>query len=144
MNPSTDPVLAADGLRLQLKTTLGEGLLDGAWWPRSRNLTTELQALADHWPAHQGHIARALYSQADWDSPPRRIYSAGSIIPAGSFPGDDTHLIVLTMAGSRRRVQLLVIPADTSTADAQRAVDLALRLDAPRTAVQILSGLTLI
>lgn len=125
--------------RLQLKLIMGEALLDGAWWPRSRDLGHELPSLADHWPDAVGRIARALYSAADWDSAPRRILSRGSIIPASSFPGEDTDKIVLTLAGSRRRVELLVIPPDTDPAQANQAFALALKPGNPQTAKQILT-----
>ncbi len=125
-------------LRIQLNPTLGQGLLDGAWWPTSRNLTIELQTLADGWPENYGRIARALYSEADWDDPPRRIFSRGSIIPAASFPHEDSHLIVLTMAGSRRRIQLLVIPYDAAPDDADRAFRAA-RESGSQSAAQILA-----
>lgn len=127
-------------LRIQLKPILGQGLLDGAWWPRSRNLATELQTLADHWPEHDTRIARALYSEADWDDPPRRVLSRGSNIPAASFPHEDSHMIVLTMAGSRRRISLLVIPPDTTPDAADRATQAALQSDPPQSAGQILAA----
>ncbi|QGN34444.1 DUF5994 family protein [Microlunatus sp. Gsoil 973] len=128
--------------RLQLKPIMGQALLDGAWWPRSRDLRQELPSLADHWPDTHGRIARALFSTADWDTAPRRILSRGSIIPASSFPGENTHKIILTLSGNRRRIELVVIPPDTDPANAARAFVLATKSDSRHTATQILTDLT--
>ena len=127
--------------RLQVKATLGDGLLDGAWWPESRDLGTQLRALADGWPEQHGRIARALYSEADWDTAPRRILSRGSIIAAGTFPHEDSHKIVLTMSGSRRRIELLVIPTTYSADNAQSAFKTATQPGSHGTAAEILHGL---
>jgi hypothetical protein len=127
-------------VRLSVKTTLGEGRLDGAWWPRSRDLTVELQALADQWPQEFGRIARVLYSDADWENPPRRIYAQQAIVPAASFPHEDTHELILTLAGNRRRVQLLVIPADATAAEADDAFAAAAQTGTRRSANEILTA----
>jgi len=134
--------LATPVPRLQLKSIMGQALLDGAWWPQSRDLRQELPSLADHWPDEHGRIARALYSGADWDIAPRRIVSRGSIIPASAFPGENTHKIALTLAANRRRIELLVIPADTDPANAERAFVLATTSNGRDTATQILAALT--
>lgn len=89
--PVTEPdikVQARPMPRLQLKSIMGQALLDGAWWPRSRDLGQELPSLADHWPDEHGRIARALYCTPDWDIAPRRILSRGSIIPVSAFAGE--------------------------------------------------------
>lgn len=143
--PVTEPdikVQARPMPRLQLKSIMGQALLDGAWWPRSRDLGQELPSLADHWPDEHGRIARALYCTPDWDIAPRRILSRGSIIPVSAFAGENTHKIVLTLAANRRRVELLVIPPDTDPANAERAFLLATNSDSRDTATQILTDLT--
>ncbi|MFE1553753.1 DUF5994 family protein, partial [Streptomyces sp. NPDC058734] len=44
---------------LRLETTQSrQGLLDGAWWPRSRDVTIELPALITALTAHLGPITR--------------------------------------------------------------------------------------
>lgn len=139
---SDTPVRTSPVPRLQLKPIMGEAVLDGAWWPRSRDLRQELSSLADHWPHEHGRIARALYSTADWDIAPRRIVSRGSIIPASSFPDENTHKIILTLAGNRRRIEILVIPPDADPPHAEQAFALATDTSNRHTATQILTDLT--
>jgi hypothetical protein len=117
-------------LRLQLNPTPSPGAPDGAWWPRSRDLHAESADLVDHFPHAAGHINRLLYSRPDWDDATtdgrgvRRIVAARGPVKTGSFPRDDTHLMVLTMA-TGHRLKLLVIPSDTEPADAERLLGAA-------------------
>ncbi len=95
--------------RLRLAEHPGPDYLDGAWWPRSRDLVVELADLVDHFPPASGRIVRALYSPPDWEPAPRRIPIAAGSIKVGSFPRDDTHSIDLTMA-DHTVLRLLVVP----------------------------------
>ena len=91
----------------------GKHHLDGGWWPQSRDLPVELADLIGHLPTQHGRVARALFSPPDWEPAPRRIPVAGRYVKVGSFPRDDTHLMLLKMAdGSTLR--LLVVPPDFS------------------------------
>jgi hypothetical protein len=97
-------------LRLQLNTELGQGPLDGSWWPQSRDLSLELADLVDHFPQEHGQVYRAVFSRPDWDTAPHRVrVNRGRLIKVGSFPRDDTHQIWLMMA-SRRMIGLYVEP----------------------------------
>ncbi len=84
-------------------------VLDGAWWPRSRDLTVELAQLVDGFPAAVGRVARVVYSPPDWDTVARRVPVARGFVKAGSFPSDDTHTLVVQMI-DRTRLKLLVVP----------------------------------
>jgi hypothetical protein len=113
-------------LRLRLGSNPSLGSPDGAWWPQSRDLQTEAADLVDHFPESAGHIYRLLFSRPDWDSPTplgrrgvRRIVAARGPVKVGSFPSDDTQLMILSMA-SGRRLKLQVIPSDSSQADGER------------------------
>ncbi len=102
--------------------------LDGAWWPQSRDLQVEVADLLDHFPAEVGHVRRLLYSRPDWELDPsgawaRKVRARRGVVKVGSFPGDDTHLMVLLMAtGARLRV--LVVPSTADPATAARAMAL--------------------
>lgn len=129
MTPSsTDPAIATSssrGLRLQLSDSAPHGHVDGAWWPRSRDLPREAADLVDHFPEESGRISRLLFSRPDWDSSShdgrgvRTIQAARGRVKVGSFPSDDTHLMVLTLS-SGQRLRLLVIPSDTPVAEAEQ------------------------
>jgi hypothetical protein len=99
-------------LRLRLAEKLYGGHLAGAWWPHTRNLQAELADLVDHFPEQVGRVGRVLFSPPDWASTPHKVRVGRGIMKTGSFPGDDSHVVVLTLAtGSRLR--LLVVPPQT-------------------------------
>ena len=111
--------LSRSPLRLTLSTDFRHGRLDGAWWPRSRSLETELADLVEHFPAEHGRVIRAVYSRPDWLLAPPQVDANGGVIKVGSFPNGDTHMVILTL--STRNLTLLVVPPDTT---ADRAADL--------------------
>jgi Family of unknown function (DUF5994) len=102
-------------LRLALSASIGLGALDGAWWPRSRNLETELADLVDNFPATSRRIVHAVYSAPDWRPAHRRIKTKQGVMKVGSFPNDDSHRIMLSMS-SREILHLMVIPPHSSPA----------------------------
>jgi hypothetical protein len=114
----------SEPLRLQLSASSGGGV-DGAWWPWSRDLQQEAAALVDGFPTASGRISRLLFSRPDWDNSShdghgvRSIRAARGQVKVGSFPSDDTHLMILSV-GSGRRLKLLVIPSDTPTDEAEQ------------------------
>ena len=94
--------------------------VDGAWWPHSRNLEVELADLIDHFPVDAGRVGRVLFSRPDWLNCPRRVAIERGFIKTGSFPNDDTHLVVLKLS-SGVHLKVLVIPPDTAP-DSARAI----------------------
>lgn len=127
-NLSSPPLAPREPLRLRLGGGASPGSPDGAWWPQSRDLPTEAADLVDHFPSAAGRIYRLLFSRPDWDASPnpgeriRSIAAARGRVKVGSFPSDDTQLMILTLA-SGRRLKLLVIPSDTSPGDARRLME---------------------
>ena len=115
-------------LRLQLRDASSPGQVDGVWWPQSRNLQTEARDLVDNLPATAGHINRLLFSRPDWDDAmvggrgARRVQTARGPVKVGSFPSDDTQLMILAMA-SGQRLRLAVVPSHTEPAKAQARMD---------------------
>lgn len=107
-------------LRLELSPVRGRGPLDGAWWPRSRDLDVELADLVDHFPEEVGRVSRAIFSPPDWLTSPRRVRVARGEMKTGSFPRDDTHVVLLKLA-SGAELKVLVVPPDTS-ADTARSL----------------------
>lgn len=116
-------------LRIRLDNSFSSGPIDGAWWPQSRDLQAEAADLVDHFPHRVGRISRLLFSRPDWDSVAgapsvREIRAARGIVKVGSFPSDDTHLVVLSMA-TGDRLRLLVVPHDTDPVRAERIMEQA-------------------
>ncbi len=124
--PPTSPgsTTATQPLRLELRPDSAASV-DGVWWPRSRDLSVEGADLVDHFPASGGRISRLLFSRPDWDDATtadgrglRRIDARRGRVKSGSFPRDDTHLMVLTMS-TGERLRLEVVPSDVSDADGE-------------------------
>ena len=100
-------------LRLRIAAHTGRGQLDGGWWPQSRDLAVELADLVDHFPPEQSRIVRTVFSPPDWDPAPRRIPVARGYVKVGSFPHDDTHLVLLKTA-DHAVLRVLVVPPGMS------------------------------
>ncbi|HSE69648.1 MAG TPA: DUF5994 family protein [Nocardioidaceae bacterium] len=126
-------------LRLRLSPAAGRGALDGAWWPQSRDLETELADLVDHYPVTAGRVVRAVYSRPDWSSTPRRVAVKTGAVKTGSYPQDDSHRIMLGMSG-REIVQLLVVPPDTAPERASAVMRVAATPTNRRSATEILES----
>ena len=123
------PTAVRVGLRLRLDNSFSSGPLDGAWWPQSRDLQDEAADLIDHFPHPVGRISRLLFSRPDWDPVPGgpsvpEIRAARGTVKISSFPSDDTHLIVLSMA-TGDRLRLLVVPHDTAPERAEKIMEQA-------------------
>ncbi|MFE9355810.1 DUF5994 family protein [Streptomyces olivaceoviridis] len=122
-------------LRLE-PTASREGVLDGAWWPRSRDVGAELPALLSALIAHLSPVTRVGLDTAAWEGLPTRIAVDGRVVHIDSFPvGDDT---VLITRGDRDVFSLLVVPPDTAPDAARAAMAQAVRADNVRQAEQIL------
>ncbi|MFB6842760.1 DUF5994 family protein [Streptomyces sp. NPDC056361] len=103
---------------LRLQTTHSrEGILDGAWWPRSRDIATELPDLIRALTTHLGPITRVGLDTDAWEEVPTRVVVDDRVVRLDSFPvGDGT---VLITRGDTDHFALLVVPPDT-TSDAAR------------------------
>ncbi|CAM5303402.1 hypothetical protein SGLAM104S_05446 [Streptomyces glaucescens] len=80
---------------LRLTTTHErQGLLDGAWWPRSRDVAAELPGLITALTERLGPITRIGLDSAAWNELPTRIIVDDRGVHIDSFAvGDDTALV---------------------------------------------------
>lgn len=122
---------------LRLATThTREGILDGAWWPRSRDLRAELPALVTALTEHLGPVMRVGLDSSAWEELPTRMIIDDRIVHIDSFPvGDDTILIT---RGDRDLFSLLVVPPHATPDAARAAMARAVRVDNVTQAKQIL------
>jgi hypothetical protein len=67
--------------------------------------------MIDRFPAVAGRVHRVLHSRPDCDTQPRSVRVARGRAKTGSFPRDDTHMLVLSMS-TLTQVRLLVVPHD--------------------------------
>ncbi|WP_037687034.1 DUF5994 family protein [Streptomyces aureocirculatus] len=117
--------------RVALRSPTGRGLLDGAWWPRSRDLTAELPALADVLDPLWGRITRIAVNPMLWPVVPRKVTLRDHVLKIGWFTSElDPHKVLLLSYGTGRW-DLLVIPPETDAASAARLMAAAISPDGP-------------
>ncbi|WP_371671457.1 DUF5994 family protein [Streptomyces sp. NBC_00289] len=107
--------------RLALKAvSTSRGPLDGAWWPRSRDLTHELSALADVLDPLSGRITRIAVNPTYWPALPSKVSVNGLGVRVGWFTTElDPHKILL-LSHTTGSWNLLVIPPEASAPAAAR------------------------
>ena len=116
---------APPGLRMQLDPTMaGTGVVDGGWWPRSRDPDAELPGLIAGLESSLGPITRLALNLTAWDTAPRRVAVGGRRVRVGWFRHMDPDTVGVTRAG-QDRVALLVVPPQAARAAAGRAMAMA-------------------
>lgn len=108
-------------LRLRLKPQAPTtGYVDGGWWPRSRDLATELPALLAVLAIRLGPIERVGYNLTAWGPTVRKIYVGGSVVRLAGYHSQ--HPDTVDVLGARRGLTLLVVPPDASAQAAHRVL----------------------
>jgi hypothetical protein len=88
-----------------------EGALDGAWWPRSRDIAAELPSLVAELTEHLGPVTRVGLDAGAWEGLPTRLTVDDRVVHIDSYPvGDDT---VLVTRGDQDHFSFLVVPPGT-------------------------------
>jgi hypothetical protein len=129
------PLPAPPALRLTMVAERGHhGALQGAWWPRGRDLAVELPALVgalDAWldapvPGHGEHVTRLLMRLTGWDAVPARVDIAGRWVRMSWSGAVDAHGVGVTSSAGAH-LDLMVIPlaapARLAGTAAGRAID---------------------
>lgn len=115
-------------LRLRVKPAdRTTGCVQGAWWPRTDQLSKELVHLIAAVEPRVGSVDRVVYDENTWAPESLRLeFKARSIILEGS--GDSsTHTV--SVYGDRGRMVLLVVPPYTSPTRAYTTVMTASKPD---------------
>ncbi|MFD0408927.1 DUF5994 family protein [Kitasatospora sp. NPDC127116] len=121
LDRATTPTARDSTARLSLTPGgVRPGRLDGAWWPRSRDLLLELPVLAAEIDERWGRITRITVNPAQWPVIPRRIPVAGHTVHAGWFTTEQDQHTVAVFSYAPRRLNLLVVPPETDAVDAAR------------------------
>lgn len=143
-HPFLRPVpFRAPTARLALRSkspSAGPAELDGAWWPRSRDLPGELSALADVLDPLWGRITRIAVNPRFWPILPPRFFVNGHVVKVGWFTSElDPHAILL-LSYTAGNWNLLVIPPETGARPAARLMAAASAdTDAPLTATALMT-----
>jgi hypothetical protein len=116
-------------LRLKLKPKApATGYVDGAWWPRSRDLSAELPTLLAVLAIRLGAVERVSYNLATWDAAPRRLDVNGRQLRLGGFHAQHAHTVDVIGANGAR-LTLLVLPPGADPDAAHRTLITASRRD---------------
>ena len=115
-------------LRLRLKPKAPTtGYVDGAWWPRTRDLAAELPELAEVLSVRLGPVNRIAFAAEAWaPSPPRRLPLDGRQVRLEAFRYQDKDIVYLSGLDGRR-ICLLVIPPEAGDAAGHDAMMTAAR-----------------
>jgi len=106
--------------RLRLKPKAPHsGYVDGAWWPHTDDLTTELPDLLAVLSVRLGRIDRVLYKLNAWAKAPRKLVTGGRAVRLDGYRLQPINTIeILGLDGARDRLVLLVIAPYTDADDA--------------------------
>lgn len=127
-------------LRLRLKPKdAPPSILDGAWWPRSRDLATELPSLVEVLAIRLGYITRVTYVTTEWDTAPRRLEIGGHVVRLHGLRAVPGNLVTVT-GPEPHRVSLLVVPPEAPEAAGHDALITASRRDNDDRAEEILAA----
>jgi hypothetical protein len=104
--------------RLRLKPKAPHtGYVDGAWWPRSDDLTVELPDLLAVLSVRLGPIDRVIYHLSEWATAPAKFATGGGTVRLGGFRYKPVNTVEV-LGLNRDRIVLLVVPPHTDPDDA--------------------------
>jgi hypothetical protein len=107
-------------LRLKPKAPIS-GHVDGAWWPRTDDLTAELPDLLSVLSVRLGTIDRVLYNLAEWALMPKRVTTGGRAVRLDGYrlqPANTLQVLGLR----RKKILLLVVPPHADPEIAHEAI----------------------
>jgi hypothetical protein len=113
-------------LRVKPKAPIS-GHVDGAWWPRSDDLSRELPDLLAVLSVRLGPVDRVMYHLPEWAKMPARLNTGGRSVRLDGFNRQPDNTLEVLGLG-RERVLLLVVPPH---ADPEMAHDAMMTAAAP-------------
>lgn len=119
-------------LRLKPKAPI-TGRVDGAWWPRSDDLTKELPDLLAVLSVRLGAIDRVMYNLAEWANVPRRVLFGGRAVRLDGYTRQPANILEVLGIG-REKILLLVVPPHS---DPDRAHETMMTAAAPDNASSV-------
>lgn len=117
----------------------GPGPLDGAWWPKSRDLSLELPSLVGALDLIWGRITRLTINPEHWSVMPKKVPVAGHVVHVGWFVGEQDPHKLLVLSYRTGRWDLLIVPPGTPRATAERLMAAAADPGNVRTASELLA-----
>ena len=113
--------VSSSPLRLRLAPAdTAPALIDGAWWPRSRDLKAELPALIEFLDPLWGRITWVTVNPTFWPVIPQKVPVHGHVVHVGWFDAEQDPHKLLLLSYTVGRWDLLVIPPETAPTTAAR------------------------
>jgi hypothetical protein len=108
--------------RLRLKPKAPRtGHVDGAWWPRSDSLATELPDLLAVLSVRLGVVDRVMYNLFEWAKVPRRLMTGGRAVRLDGYRLQPANTLGVLGLG-RDKVLLLIVQPNTDPDNAHEAM----------------------
>lgn len=107
-------------LRIKPKARM-TGHVDGAWWPCSNDLPSELPDLLVVLSARLGSVDQGMYDLAVWAKAPGRLATAGQSIRLDGFSHQPANTLEVLGVGCER-ILLMVVPPTTDADIAHKAM----------------------
>ena len=129
-------------VRVSFRDNAGDGSspVDGAWFPRTRDLAAELPELIAELDRRGVRVERFTYPLDAWSPVPRKLALQDRVVRTGGFRSMDPGVVCLTWAGGTRRADLLVVPPETDVLTGARALRLCTRRGLPRSPQMVLAA----
>ena len=129
-------------VRVSLRESAGDSRspFDGAWFPRSRDLTVEVPELIAELDRRGMRVERFTYALDAWEAAPRKLLVGDRIVRTGGFRSMDPLVVCLTWDGGWRRADLLVVPPETDVLTGARALRLCTRRGLPGSPQMVLAA----
>jgi hypothetical protein len=106
------------------------GGLDGAWWPRTLDLTVELPPLLTATATRLDQVIQVAYHPDAWNTTVSHLCAEGQVIRMAGLLAQPTDIITLTSA-DHEVLSLLVMPPDSTLESVHHAIVTAPDRDAP-------------
>lgn len=88
------------------------GYVDGAWWPWSDDLTSELPDLLAVLSVRLGRIERVMYNLGEWATAPRKAVVGENEVRLDGYRRQPINTLEV-LGATRGRIVLLVVPPNT-------------------------------
>ncbi|UWP85451.1 DUF5994 family protein [Dactylosporangium fulvum] len=96
-------------------------VLDGGWWPRSRDPVAELPGLILALNERYGPIRQLMLNSGTWDGHFRRLAVGTRVVRVGWFSTVDPGMLIATTERGDQ-IDLLVVPPEATAATADTAM----------------------
>lgn len=99
----------------------GRAVLDGGWWPRSRDAVAELPDLVVALSARYGRIRQLMLNSVVWTGQFKSLPVGDGVVRAGWFANVDPAMLIATTYDGDQ-IDLLVVPPSTAAGPAEEAM----------------------